>query len=125
MRIKDGGSGLDDANGLVICLNLVDGTSCARDYSEDIKSEVLGVEIGGECERKTLLLSSWNLNTVLSCSEIADHSSAGVRTFRQWLQSGESSSDSTYGNGLVLIVCEIQHSFCRVTIDKLDAKDFG
>jgi hypothetical protein len=125
LGVKDAGSSLDNADSLVISLNLVDIARLARDDGDQVQPEVLGVEIRGERVWERLLLASWDFDIVAGCSDIADNSCAGVKSRCDWLQRGQRASDESYLDRFCLIVRETQHSLCRVPIDELDAKDLS
>jgi hypothetical protein len=83
------------------------------------------VEIGGECVWKGLLLASWDLDIVAGSGNITDNSCTRVKTGCDWLQRGQRASDESYLNRFGLIVCETQHSLCRVSIDQLDTENLS
>ncbi len=125
MGVKDTSSSLDNAHSLVVSLDLVDIARLARDDGNQVQTEILRMEIGGERVRKSLLLASRDLNIVTSSGDIADNGSTGVYARCQWLQRGQRAPDESYLDGFSLIVREIQNGLCRVPIDELDAEDLS
>jgi hypothetical protein len=85
LGVKDAGSSLDNADSLVVSLNLVDIARLARDDGDQVQPEILGVEVGGERVGKSLLLASWDLDIVAGSGDIADNSCAGVKSRCDWL----------------------------------------
>jgi len=125
LGVKDAGSSLDNADSLVVSLNLVDIARLARDNGDQVQTEILGVEIGGERVGKSLLLASRDFDIVAGSGDIADNSCAGVKSRCDWLQRGQRAPDESYLDRFCLIVRETQHGLCRVPIDELYAKDFS
>ncbi len=122
MGVKDAGSSLNYADSLVVSLDLVDIACLARDNGNQVQTEILWVEVGGERVREGLLLASWDLDIVASSGDIADNGSAGMESRCDWLQRGQRASNECYLDGLRFIVREAEHGLCRVPIDELDAK---
>jgi hypothetical protein len=125
LGVKDAGSSLDNADSLIISLNLVHIARLARDHGNQVQTKILRVEIGGERVREGLLLASRDLDIVTSSRNVADNGSAGMYARCQWLQRGQRASDQSYLDGFRLIVREIQDSLCCVPIDELDAEDLS
>lgn len=125
MRVEEAGSSLNHADSLIISLNLVHVTCLARDNGNQVQTEILWVEIGGESVRKSLLLASRDLNIVTSSGDIADNGSTGMCARCQWLQSGQRAANESYLDRFRLIVREIQDSLCGMPIDELDAEDLS
>jgi hypothetical protein len=122
LGIKDAGSSLDNADSLIIGLDLIDIARQTRDDCDQVQTKILGMEIGGERVRKALLPASRDLDIVAGTGDIADNGSAGMNPRRQWLQRGQRAPDHSYLDGFRLIVRELQEGLCRVPIDQLDTK---
>ena len=123
LRVKDASCSLNNTNGLIESLNLIDCTSLTSHDRNDVESQILRVEISGKTERQGLLLSSWYLNIVSSMGEVANNAGGGVTSRCQWLQSGKCASDDSYIYGLGLVVGEAEESLCGVSIYELHAED--
>lgn len=125
LGVKDAGSSLDNTDSLIVCLDLVHVARLAGDHGNQIQTEILGVEICGEGVGKCLLLASRDLDIIAGGSDIADNGSAGMNARCQWLQRGQRAPNQSYLDGFRLVVCEVQHSLCRVPIDQLDPENLS
>ena len=125
MGVKDAGSSLDNADGLVVGLYLVYVACLAREDGNQVQTEILGMEIRGERIGEGLLLASRNLDIITSSCDIADNGSAGMKTRCNWLQSGQRAPNQSYLDRFRLIVREAQDCLCRVPIDELDTEDLS
>ena len=125
MGVKDAGSSLDNADSLVVGLDLVHIPCLAREDGNQVQTEILRVEIRGEGVWEGLLLASWDLNIVTSRRDVADNGSAGMNARCKWLQRGQRAPNQSYLHRFRFIVCEAQYSLCRVSIDQLDAEDLS
>ncbi len=50
LRIEKASGGINNADSLIVSLNLIDHTSLTSYYCDNIESQVLGVKISGEAE---------------------------------------------------------------------------
>ncbi len=125
MRIKQAGSGLNDADSSIVSLDLIDGTSGAGNNRNQVEAKILWVEIGGEAERETLLLASRDFNIVSSRRQVADNRIGRMGSLWQLQERCQCAANNGHLNWLCLAVFEIQYCLGRVPVDQLDAKDFG
>jgi hypothetical protein len=125
LRIKEAGSCLDNANSLVESLNLVNRTVGVGNNGDQLETEILWVEVDLESKRKSKLLASRDLSLISCSRQISNNARTGMGSICQWLQSRQCASNNSYPYGLLFFIDEIQKRFCRVTVDELDAEDFG
>lgn len=99
---------------------------CSAGHNGDqAETEILWVKISSEAVRQDLLLRSGNLNIVAGAGDVADDGRVGIGSSLQWLQAGKLSSNEGYGDGSLLVVCELEQGLGWAAIDQLDAKDLN
>lgn len=85
LGIKNAGCRLDNADGLVVGLELID-IALAGENGDDLEAQLLRVHVGGEEVRHALGAAGGNLHAILGAREIADDGGGGMRARRQGLQ---------------------------------------
>jgi len=71
LRVEDAGVGLDDRNSAIEGLQSIESVVRAND-SGQVQAQVLRVHVCRESVWETLLLTSWNLDGILSSCQVSD-----------------------------------------------------
>lgn len=125
MGVQKARSSLDDADSRIESLDLVDSSGIAGNNSYNLEAKVGWVEISSEGVWYTLLFASSNGQPVFSARQIADNPRVCGSSLGHLVQGHQGTSNNGNLNSFLLIVGEVEHRTCRVTIDDLDAKDFS
>jgi hypothetical protein len=125
LRIKDAGRSLDNADSLVGDTDLEDVSTLGSHNRAQLEAEVLGVHVQDEGVRKRLGLAGRDDGIVTDSAQVADNASRGVGILGKRLQSVERAANESELDGLLLVVCDLDHGLGRAAVDQLDAEDVG
>jgi hypothetical protein len=123
--IKNACRSFQNADSLIVCLELVDQTVFILNYSHDLQTKILGVHIRRESIRQALLPTSRDLNAILGACQIADNCHGRVRSSRQRLQRCKSTADQRDLDWLRLVISKVQDGLRCAAIDQLDPEDLS
>ena len=117
LRVEDAVGPLDNSDSLVVGGDSEDGVLRVPQDSDELKTEVLGVHLGGEGVGHGLLCTGRDLDRVLLRSEVAQNLKLAIDLLEQ------RATHNVHANGLGLIVGDGQAGLSGMTIDKLNAED--
>jgi hypothetical protein len=125
LRIKEAHGSLNDRDSLIVSLDLVNSALMARYYSDQVQSEILGVQVRGERVGQAPLHAGRDLKIIASSSQVPHNESGRMSTLWQGVIRTQGTTNDRDVHRLGLVVGEINYCLRRAAIDKLDAKDLG
>lgn len=116
MGVKDAGVGLNHAHSAIEGLDGGELALAVRQDGGDAQTDVLGVHFSGEAVADALLGARGDLDAIASGSQVTDD-------LALLLEVPEATSEEVHGDGVRLIVDEVDHSLGRVAVHELDSED--
>lgn len=123
LGVEEAGRGLDNGGSLVISLELVDSTLGVGDDSNDLEEDILGLHILGESKGQLLLGASRNLEAVLDGRQVAHDALVSRSIGSAGLGGDERAANHGDGDGLRLMVGDLDEGLGRSAVDELHTKD--
>lgn len=124
LGIKDTGIRLDNRNRLVESLQCNRCPLTRLQHNSQIQFQLLRLQLRRKLVLDALALTSWNLNVVAGSGQIA-HDSGALRRRGSQVRGPERSTDEDDGNGFGFFVGDGKNGLGGLTVDELDAEDFG
>jgi hypothetical protein len=125
LGVEDASRSLNDADGLVGDLDLEDLTSGVGDNSHHLQTNILGLHVENEGERKRLLLSRRDCGLVTDSAQVTDDAGGRVGVGGKGLQRLKVAAHECNLDGVLLVVRDVHHGLCRAAVDQLHSKDVG
>lgn len=123
LGVEEAGRRLDDGGSLVISLELVDSTLGVGDDSNYLEKNILGLHILGESKGQLLLGTSRNLEAVLHGRQVAHDALVSRGIGSAGLGGDERAANHGDGDGLRLMVGDLDEGLGRSAVDELHAED--
>lgn len=118
LRVEDAGLRFHHAHSAIEGLNGEELALAVRQNGGQVQTEVLGVHLSGEAVADALLLTRGDLDAIARGSQVTDNLALFIET-------PQAASDEVHGDGIGLVVREIDQRLGRVTVDELHAEDLG
>lgn len=122
LRVEDAGGGLDNAGNATVGIDLEDLTLGVGKDSEEVDDDILGLHVQHEGEGQRLSLSGGNLHIVADSGQVAEDTSSCGRILRQWLGSGQRSTNKGKLDRSILKVLHLNDRPRGVAIDELNTE---
>lgn len=121
--IKEASWWLDNADSLIVGLDLIDVPLAIRNNRDKLQSQILRLHVRCEGVWQALPCAGWDLRSILDSRQVPDDGSRGMNACWEILQGRKRAPNDRDGDWLGLIVRDIDDGLCRVSIDQLDAED--
>lgn len=116
LGVEDAGLGLHHAHGAIEGLKGEGLTLAVRDDDSEMQTEILRVHLSGEVVADALLLTRRNLNAIPRSRQVAD-------SLALLLEIPQATPDQLHGNGVGLVVLDVDQRLGWTTVDELDTED--
>lgn len=116
LGVEDAGLRLHHAHGAIEGLKGEGLTLTVRDDDSEVQTEILRVHLSREVVADALLLTRRNLNAIPRSRQVAD-------SLALLLEIPQTTSNQLHGNGVGLVVRDVDQRLGWTTIDELDTED--
>lgn len=125
LGIQEADGGVNNGGGVVVGLDLENGTLVAHEDGEETDADILGQQILGKGKRNGLCLAGLDTQVVLRGGQVAQNALVGGGIVGQSLGGVKGASDEGKLDGLLLTVDDLDEGLRGAAVDELDAKDVG
>jgi hypothetical protein len=119
LGVEDAGRRLNDGDSLVVYRHGEESALVVLENGDEVQAHILGVHIGTEAIRDSLLCTGGDLNVELLCSQVAQNLCIGGGILHQ-----RTTNDGNT-DGLWLVVGDGEDSLGGMSVDELHAEDLG
>lgn len=119
LGVEQAGGPFNNGDGLVVGGDCENGVLGVPQNGDELETEILGVELGGEGVGHSLLSAGGDLNRVLLRGEVAHDLRLAIGLLEK------RATNDAYANGLGLIVGDGQTRLGDMAVDHLDTKDLA
>ena len=123
LRVEEAGGCLDDTDDVVVNLNLVEIVGGGDDDAGQLQLDILRQHVEDEGVRDGLLLAGGDDGLVADGSQVAEDAGGDGGVLRQLLGALQGTAHEGDGDGLLLMVGDLDDGLSRATVDQLHAED--
>lgn len=116
LGVEDAGLGLNHTHSAIEGLNGEELTLMVRENGSDLQTKILRVHLSRKVVADTLLLACRDFNAIARGGQVTDD-------LAFFLKIPQAASDEVHGDGIGLIVGDVDQRLSRTAIDELHAKD--